>query len=815
MRESNYSFPPQNRAVVSITQLLYDRRGKHGTSLYRKLTCPALDTNSSLALLNNLTSLTYLTSTSPRIREHLTLDSGLERLLDVLRESCLPRESTPPPDLWGLNGISTAKVISVDRQISLRHSLAFQCVVNIGVRGSEAIRTRVVQAGALDLVAQILESWLQQHGVAIFAGPLGSQAAVDAAQASSGPTPSTETRRRARSGSARHTYASSTSTIRGSVSQFVSNLTGFRYRRDTATPAHPQTDTDVEMADAEAEETTGPDDGMELDGTQPLQPPTDAATPRVIQPVLPIPIPIPPRPSPSQASSTPNSLSGDDLPRAVPQPSLLTTRIPRLGPDAASNQSSPMGTPPRPDDVEGLRARRGTIVGRPLNLAPRNDRQQDAGSGTSDGGEDLDMPTAIIVAGIAAAEAQAIEAGTLGADAVGLVPTVEIVDDVPVLDDPDPDALAAEQARLDMEAGAPPGHPGAAQTPRAPPPEAAPLVIEPAVPPAQVIIANGAPRGFQDLGSYVGINSLLNPDGDKYSDDSILLALQLLAYLSKYPHVRTAFHHPRRPMHPTFDLKLDALATPLPQRPACSKTPNIFSLVERFTFRPSPSDPTLFRIPQEIQYWAGVIMRNACRKDEANGGIRQCANMSCGRWESYPREFAKCRRCRKAKYCSKDCQSKAWADGHRFWCNVRPDEPVPAGIAAGQPPAPEPGDDDDGDGDFPNADLSRDVIARIVAARLNQTVNGPQAAGALNDLLVPDWFQNTLVAEAATLHGNTTPPTTRRGFRTGFLPPRPALQMLEQLNPDIFPIERVPRLAPFLSRDPEAVAPIPDFPQRD
>lgn len=78
--------------------------------------------------------------------------------------------------------------------------------------------------------------------------------------------------------------------------------------------------------------------------------------------------------------------------------------------------------------------------------------------------------------------------------------------------------------------------------------------------------------------------------------------------------------------------------------------------------------PTL---PPEIQYWAGVIMRNACRKDETRGGIRQCANMLCGRWESYPREFAKCRRCRKAKYCGKECQSTAWSEGHRFWCSAK------------------------------------------------------------------------------------------------------------------------------------------------
>ena len=48
--------------------------------------------------------------------------------------------------------------------------------------------------------------------------------------------------------------------------------------------------------------------------------------------------------------------------------------------------------------------------------------------------------------------------------------------------------------------------------------------------------------------------------------------------------------------------------------------------------------------------------------------------MLCGRWETFPREFAKCRRCRKAKYCGKDCQSTAWSEGHRFWCSAKDPE---------------------------------------------------------------------------------------------------------------------------------------------
>jgi MYND finger len=42
-----------------------------------------------------------------------------------------------------------------------------------------------------------------------------------------------------------------------------------------------------------------------------------------------------------------------------------------------------------------------------------------------------------------------------------------------------------------------------------------------------------------------------------------------------------------------------------------------------------------------------------------------------GRWERYPREFAKGRRCRNAKYCGKECQSAAWIERLRFWCSVK------------------------------------------------------------------------------------------------------------------------------------------------
>ena len=190
-----------------------------------------------------------------------------------------------------------------------------------------------------------------------------------------------------------------------------------------------------------------------------------------------------------------------------------------------------------------------------------------------------------------------------------------------------------------------------------------------------------------------------------YRDEDVLLSLQLLAYLSKYPHCRQAFYKPRTSFHPaTAQLSSEgrfgsasgasssassSRATAGSSSSASSTAPakdvnpfmkafnsatgrgkekerastaaaavgagssssagpsgsgapaagnnaptprmtNVFALVERFTYRHSSSElessnppPSL---PPEIQYWAGVIMRNACRKDDSRGGIRQCAN---------------------------------------------------------------------------------------------------------------------------------------------------------------------------------------------
>jgi len=91
----------------------------------------------------------------------MTMDGGLERLVRILHEFCM---CPPPPEdpaiLYGLTPPSARQPKlspalnphSFDKPAAYRFSLAFQCVVNIGVCGSEPIRSRVGQAGTLDVV---------------------------------------------------------------------------------------------------------------------------------------------------------------------------------------------------------------------------------------------------------------------------------------------------------------------------------------------------------------------------------------------------------------------------------------------------------------------------------------------------------------------------------------------------------------------------------------------------------------------------------------------------------------------------------------
>ena len=260
------------------------------------------------------------------------------------------------------------------------------------------------------------------------------------------------------------------------------------------------------------------------------------------------------------------------------------------------------------------------------------------------------------------------------------------------------DGIVSLEPNDDFAMGAPPGAPGAIEgaapttaptdleaRPRPGQPDVTPRAVTTDLP--AIIPVTTVPRGTLDLPRHLnntqiparfraprtahgqGTQHERHPEGP-YRDEDVLLSLQLLAYLSKYPHVRQHFYKTRPSFHPATQMLANkagpsvALTSTVPSPSSTKETnpifkafasatgrgkekekatasassvqgstmreTNVFSLVERFTFRPSSSESELPNppptLPAEIQYWAGVIMRNACRKDESRGGIRQCAN---------------------------------------------------------------------------------------------------------------------------------------------------------------------------------------------
>ncbi|KAF8596817.1 hypothetical protein BDV93DRAFT_479918 [Ceratobasidium sp. AG-I] len=849
MRESNFAFPPQNRACVCITSQLYDRR--------------ALDATSALPLYNSLTHLVYLTSTSPRIREILTLDGGLERLVRILRDFCAnpprrrdaawiyalsppgtsssddlptriehrisptvfdpedddsdfflesssraelekaahhlarfrigaqrPSEAAfqkPHPTAHSVPYIPTPGVpfpYQIDPLAARTFSLAFQSVVNIGVRGSEHIRRRVVQAGALGVVSCILAVWLKGKGFAIGPSATGSGAPRESREVRVRRREEALERQRAmdlaralETAAADGTRRPAAPTPRLSIAAHPSALqAGSRQ----ANPSSDEGDEEMSASDLGPSPTPPPvrvgaagrSMSNDSDGSY-VGVPSAAA-------VIGAPDPTPagafaPHAAPVQRShshsghtisynSGPYDPSPSPIDGPVSVPARTASPIPiasgshpsgrtispmmgigrAISPNTAqSSDASANATPvgsgtPTGSVVVPGRERSGTVVGRPVWDVPRTGawdgqagweapaaggatgRVWDAQGGRAGwpdaqrgGWDDDGAPDEAMNAGAVAGRRGTItrrprrERDTDGDDTEadmeegtgqGERRTVGIVDAadgdgamaMDMMGEGVGVGVVALEQNDDLAMGAPPGAPGAVPvgvgvgvgvgittTPRARVPGGNELT-------PRAGLANlgvGAAEAAVPEPRRVGVsNPGINPG--PYGDEEVLFSLQLLAYLSKYPHVRQAFYE----TPPTLRALVDASSEPRTAVPATStaESPNVFSLVERFTFRPSPSETTLPRLPQEIQYWAGVIMRNACRKDDQRGGIRQCANMLCGRWEDFPREFAKCRRCRKAKYCGKECQSKAWAEGHRFWCSAREEDDGATVVARGQ-----------------------------------------------------------------------------------------------------------------------------------
>ncbi|TKX24938.1 MYND-type zinc finger protein samB [Elsinoe australis] len=552
MRENNFSIPNANKASVGITPALYDRR--------------ALDCTSTLPLINSLNNLAYLTTSSARIRDILTVDGGVERLVCILKEG----RSKDAMEMWKWN-------------------LAFQCVVNIGVRGSEAVRTRVVEADMVPVVATILDNYIQA---------IEKCREKEMAQYPTRQRSSSQTRRS-------HTKPHS--------------------RRQQPPP--------IEIPQQPA--------------TQVHEHRRQLSTPQ----------------NETVFTSSPfgNNISGFGI-RPVQDIDRLPSMLPTLNTIELSSQPVSPSTPSAARTQETVPRR--PSIRHQLSVSGPNwedEQVEESLPETSDNNTASPDPVVGIQNDVVMQDAdEAIPRGGSATPVTLTAPTISVVDEFNSHID---DSRTTTPTQQNFNP------------------------IQP-LPPVNVVNAT-PPNVRQTLDSYYGrLPALPNLLSALPRDEDVIMSLQLLAYVSKYCNLRSYFQAthlvPRLKVGP----ELSALDSTDPNagRTAAQlqadwdnefvdsgeEAYNIFPLIEKFTVRvPSssrnPLHPTSPQQCDTMQYWAGVVMRNLCRKDESRGGIRQCAYWKCGKWEQWPRQFAKCRRCRRTKYCSKDCQKGAWGT-HRFWC---------------------------------------------------------------------------------------------------------------------------------------------------
>jgi hypothetical protein len=616
MREVNFSIPNANKASVGITTALYDRR--------------ALDCTSTLPLINSLNHLAYLTTSSARIRDILTVDGGIERLICILKEG----RSKDMMDMWKWN-------------------LAFQCIFNIGVRGSENVRTRVVEADMVPVIATILDNYIK---------------VVDKCRERA----ESELNRSARlGGSSRH------HTSRSGEMASSSGHRSDRPRRAVPPPIEiPQISTQA-PADQQMGGTTplpafslsSPPERTTFNRSRPSHHHhhhhrshenraqlfgTVGNTTRNL--------------SQTPVTAVPSMDTATDAfaLRPVRDADRLPSMLPALQGEITSQPESPT-TPGGPQAHQGSpragpnRTRRRPSIRHQLSMSGESDLDAQQ--------EELSLD-AVAAAGPAANEP--IVGIQNEIDMSGIVDTAEMMDagttPVPLAAPSD----AADENNETFNITHRPALDGSLINPTNTPPNAAIAGFSPMQPAINVGNANPPPpwypRYAQDRNATAGVLAAMPRDED------VLMSLQLLAYVSKYCNLRAYFQ--KSHLVPKLKIGSDLqLLDGEPSAPCVAAEEeeedeeeleeyelpddfNIFPLVEQFTVRHHTAD---------MQYWASVVMRNLCRKDDSRGGIRQCAYYQCGRWEEYTRQFAKCRRCRRTKYCSKECQKSAWVY-HRHWC---------------------------------------------------------------------------------------------------------------------------------------------------
>ncbi|KAJ1721691.1 hypothetical protein LPJ53_003818 [Coemansia erecta] len=520
MRESNFHFPSTNKACVSITSALYDRR--------------ALDCTADLPLVNSLSHLNYLTSSSARIREILTTDGGLERLVRILR---------------------TTRVTE-DTLHNWKWTMAFQCVVNVGVRGTAEIRQRVVQVGAVPILVEILHAYLLGTEVVRLEQKV-NEAMNALSQRMNVPKVLDYTTLADTATVEDHTEISDPSTTVVSSHMLASGA-------NNSTGAAPVRSSSAAAARSNAQAAAAAVTGVSPMSVSmhPLHPPTPASPATVAT---------------ATANRQQTRRVGEGmhpLSRHVSYSDVVTSGI--SGSQVPYSSHAYLYS-----EQERLQAEYDAVRRRLQTINHVMYRHDDV------------VLTLQLLAYLTKTPSQR-----------------QLFHECPLLSAqmrtiPDPDDADASRSGFGANKG------------------------------------SGNNAGSMGTGGGGGSSSVAGGYATAIDLEEAVLAAQFSAQANA------------------------AAGIPAPRRHkyANDATVDVFSIVERFTVQKA--------FPSDMVYWSSIVMRNSCRREETRNNCRQCAYLKCQKWETHPNEFAKCRRCRKAKYCSKYCQSKAWQEGHRNWCTER------------------------------------------------------------------------------------------------------------------------------------------------
>lgn len=596
MREVNFSIPNVNKASVNITTTLYDRR--------------ALDCTSTLPLVNSLNHLAYLTTSSARIRDILTVDGGVERLVCILKEG----RSNDMMEMWKWN-------------------LALQCLVNIGVRGSETVRTRVVEADVVPVIATILDNFIRVMERVRAKAADADRGTGRTSGRSSLPRPST----RSRESGSRSFFDRASAAAEQRPSRRQAPPPSIEIPQPAATDPNVMDTTPIPQfaLTSPPERTTFTHAQRDIEGRH-----GHRHQPRVI----------------TQPATAVPSMDGTDSfgLRPVRDIDRLPSMLPASQAGLVSQPESPT-TPGAPVQARASASQASRSRRRP---SIRQQRSTSRDSDDANGDESMleeDVRSAAVAEPLVDIQNEVdMEDVPVGETILGTVAAAHALTGTTVSDAHVADGFNMV-ARTSVD-----GSIGTAATTTvnfSPVPAAVAATTIPNAP------TNHTFSYLRDRGVAPAILAIMPRDED------VLMSLQLLAYVSKYCNLRSYFQ--KTHLVPKLKLARELTEDFVPgsnfeleeqEEYLLPDDVNIFPMVEKFTVRHHSKD---------MQYWACVVMRNLCRKDDTRGGIRQCAYYACGKWEEFQRQFAKCRRCRRTKYCSKECQKSAWVY-HRHWCHDPP-----------------------------------------------------------------------------------------------------------------------------------------------